>query len=231
MPWIDLQPGHLGFDAPVSMLHQHNLDWFGTVRGRLGAAVTPQVLAYATGGLPTERSSTSATCMARASTPWPIPSRPATNSSAASCARMDCGRGIEARLIGNVTGKIEYLHVDFGTDFAPGELCSERAHRDRLPSPHHQDLVRIGLNQESISIGGAYKVATSELREQPRPIYKAPFALAWTWTGFYFGANAGYAIGAFNSEAVFSDASVGTRSLPAAPRRGSRRHRRGADRL
>src|SRR6516162_8122179 len=27
------------FDAPVTLIHEHNLDWFGTLRGRLGAAV------------------------------------------------------------------------------------------------------------------------------------------------------------------------------------------------
>ena len=32
----------------------------------------------------------------------------------------------------------------------------------------------------------------------------------WTWTGFYFGANAGYATGSFNTRTLYSDASMGT---------------------
>ena len=39
------------FEAPVTLFHQHNLDWFGTVRGRLGATITPYAVAYVTGGL------------------------------------------------------------------------------------------------------------------------------------------------------------------------------------
>ena len=35
------------------------------------------------------------------------------------------GGGIEARLAGNVTGKIEYLHVDFGSDTAPAAQPAE----------------------------------------------------------------------------------------------------------
>ncbi|MGT2501611.1 outer membrane protein [Bradyrhizobium guangxiense] len=49
-------PGHRGdntFDPalPVTFDLTQKLDWFGTVRGRLGVAVTPRVLLYGTGGL------------------------------------------------------------------------------------------------------------------------------------------------------------------------------------
>ena len=53
LPRSDLQSGHHHDRRRCAggLVHQHNLDWFGTVRGRLGAAVTPDTLIYATGGL------------------------------------------------------------------------------------------------------------------------------------------------------------------------------------
>src|SRR3569832_2140780 len=49
-------PGHRGdntFDPalPVAFNLAQKLDWFGTVRGRIGLAATPRVLLYGTGGL------------------------------------------------------------------------------------------------------------------------------------------------------------------------------------
>jgi outer membrane immunogenic protein len=39
------------FDPLIVLRAHHELSWFGTVRGRLGAAVTPDLLLYGTGGL------------------------------------------------------------------------------------------------------------------------------------------------------------------------------------
>src|SRR5256886_1810652 len=46
-------PTIVDFDAPVtaSFIQGHKLDSFGTVRGRVGTTITPDVIAYATGGL------------------------------------------------------------------------------------------------------------------------------------------------------------------------------------
>ena len=51
-------PGHIGDTAPfnvaalpvTSTLNQR-LDWFGTLRGRIGPTITPTLMVYATGGL------------------------------------------------------------------------------------------------------------------------------------------------------------------------------------
>ena len=40
-----------GVDTPVTVAHDYKLDWFATVRGRLGVAVTPDTVVYATGGV------------------------------------------------------------------------------------------------------------------------------------------------------------------------------------
>ena len=46
--------------------------------------------------------------------------------------------------------------------------------------------------------------------ERVRPVYKGPIETVWTWTGFYFGANAGYATGSFDTSTLYSDAWMGT---------------------
>src|SRR5262249_28847796 len=43
--------GAFGLDAPVTARMAQKLEWFGTLRGRLGVTPTPASLLYATGGL------------------------------------------------------------------------------------------------------------------------------------------------------------------------------------
>jgi outer membrane immunogenic protein len=53
--------GAFGIDAPVSASMEQRLEWFGTLRARLGATPTPESLIYATGGLAVGRIKTSGT--------------------------------------------------------------------------------------------------------------------------------------------------------------------------
>jgi opacity protein-like surface antigen/outer membrane receptor protein involved in Fe transport len=204
------------FDAPVTLIHQYNLDWFGTVRGRLGAAVTPDLLAYATGGLvygevehlgviygtgldafgnPTFAGGTFADRQLRAG--WAA------------------GGGIEARLTGNVTGRIEYLHADFGADSA---LASSPLNATPINIGFHsritEDMVRLGINYKfdpyAVLVYNSAAISAAQLRERPRMVSNAPVAALWTWTGFYFGANAGYAAGRLTADTLVSDATLGT---------------------
>jgi opacity protein-like surface antigen len=46
-PGAVCNPG-LPVDTPITVDHSHRLDWFGTVRGRLGVAFTPDLVAYGT---------------------------------------------------------------------------------------------------------------------------------------------------------------------------------------
>src|SRR5262249_29456754 len=50
-----------GLDAPVTTSMAQRLEWFGTLRARLGATPTPDSLIYATGGLAVARIKTSGT--------------------------------------------------------------------------------------------------------------------------------------------------------------------------
>jgi opacity protein-like surface antigen/outer membrane receptor protein involved in Fe transport len=204
----------VGFNAPVDLVQQHNLDWFGTVRARLGIAVTPDLLAYGTGGLAYGEVEHAGIMYG---TDGVIPNDVAnTYADRALRAGWVAGGGIEARLAGNITGKIEYLHMDFGFDRGQAILpLNATPIAVNFNSRITEDLVRVGINYKFDPIVGFYTTtptaaSISQWRERPRMVYKAPVTALWTWIGFYFGANAGYTVGKFDSNTLVSDASLGT---------------------
>ncbi len=88
------------------------LAWFGTLRARLGATLTPTALLYVTGGLAYGRVDSDGLF-----TGFTIAGIPTSNtfSSSTTKAGWTVGAGLEARLGGNWTGKIEYLYIDLGS--------------------------------------------------------------------------------------------------------------------
>jgi outer membrane immunogenic protein len=97
--------------GPVSESFSQKLRWFGTVRGRLGATFVPTVLAYVTGGLAYgEVQSDLLVSGTNAAVPVT-----AAFSSTSTRTGWTIGAGLEGRLGGNWTGKIEYLYMDLGT--------------------------------------------------------------------------------------------------------------------
>jgi outer membrane immunogenic protein len=88
--------------VPVTL--NQKIDWFGTVRGRVGVLATPKVLFYATGGLAYGEVASSGTVGAALS-PF---------STTDTKAGYTVGAGIEGVIGGNWTAKLEYLYVDLG---------------------------------------------------------------------------------------------------------------------
>jgi len=179
------------FDAPVGLVQEHNLDWFGTLRGRLGIAVTPYTLAYLTGGLAYGEIEHLGLTYGSDGAPNDVANTFANRTLRAG---WTAGAGIEARLAGNVTGKIEYLHTDFGFDKAQALLPQNATpiavnYNSRIT----EDLMRIGINYKFdpyIVYSSAKEVqarSSSETISRPRMIYKAPISALWSWSGFYFG--------------------------------------------
>jgi len=82
------------------------IDWFGTVRGRLGILATPQVLLYATGGLAYGEVDSSAVIGA-AGTAFSTVSNTHVG--------WTVGAGIEGMIGPNWTARLEYLYIDLGT--------------------------------------------------------------------------------------------------------------------
>ncbi|MGM4931255.1 outer membrane protein [Tardiphaga sp. 619_E2_N8_5] len=118
----------------LSTTYNQKVDWFGTVRGRIGLATGP-VLGYVTGGYAYGNVKTSITfdnsgtvfSTNRIQNGWVV------------------GSGVEAALGGNWTGKIEYLYLNMGNNsyaFGPQTLNTEV----------RENIFRVGLNYR---VGGA----------------------------------------------------------------------------
>src|SRR5580704_13596419 len=153
-----LCPGAVGnpglpVDTPITVDHSHSLDWFGTVRGRLGVAFTPDLVAYGTAGLAVGGIEHSASIaiggvtagIDAAGNPTGTPMTFTTRSTKTGYA---VGGGIETHLGGNVTGKIEYLHMSFGTDHGIGSTNTHNTPPTAIAfaSKVTDDIVRLGLN-------------------------------------------------------------------------------------
>ena len=129
--------------APTASFHQ-KLDWFVTVRGRLGLLVQPTWLAYVTGGLAVGHFETNGVIAGFA----------ANNAPMAAAFNYDetrfgwtVGGGLEGRLTGNWTAKLEYLYADYGTvtgqGFLPTAFPPLRVDFSSKVTDH---VLRVGLN-------------------------------------------------------------------------------------
>jgi outer membrane immunogenic protein len=109
------------------------LDWFGTVRGRVGLATGP-LLTYATGGFAYGDVKTTITDLA-------APGQATGFSSTRT--GWTVGSGVEAALGGAWTGRIEYLYMDLGTQSG----ANAGAPRPYLYSSEiREQIFRVGLN-------------------------------------------------------------------------------------
>ena len=118
---------------------QHQLDYFGTLRGRLGI-INDNIVYYATGGAAFGHVTQTMTVNASASTP-PIFT---AASSSSDMIGWTVGGGIEAALWSGWTAKAEYLYLDLGSISTtlnvtgPATLVTT--------SNIHDHIVRIGAN-------------------------------------------------------------------------------------
>ena len=171
------------------------LDWFGTVRGRVGIVNGP-VLSYFTGGFAYGHVKTSLT-----ETFGGVASTFTSNQTRGG---WTIGSGVEAALGGNWTGKIEYLYVDLGNRSDTFVLVVPRRRRS---TRIHDNIFRVGLNYR---IGGntVYTPVAGELdrllsRRQRRRRLRAQSHLVlrssapanpstWSPDGINGGVQAGY---------------------------------------
>src|SRR6185312_14587303 len=89
-----------------------SIDWFGTVRGRVGFLVTPQWLLYGTGGLAYGETKSSFTTTDLTGGCVPNGTLCATGASSGVSTGWTAGAGAEAMLAPNWSAKVEYLYVD-----------------------------------------------------------------------------------------------------------------------
>ena len=126
-----------------------NLNWFGTIRGRAGILVTPTILLYGTGGLAYGEIETGGSITGTNINGAPVGVLfPGVSSTQVG---WTAGAGIEGRISGNWTLKLEYLYMDLGsvgsgplsTGIASGRVLSVGSSY----SAHFTDnMVRVGFN-------------------------------------------------------------------------------------
>lgn len=96
--------------APTATFNQH-LEWFVTLRPRAGVLITPTALLYVTGGLAVAGINTDG--VINGFTALSVPTSVAFNHDSTKWGWV-VGAGVEARLGGNWTGKLEGLYMDYG---------------------------------------------------------------------------------------------------------------------
>jgi outer membrane immunogenic protein len=168
------------------------LDWFGTVRGRVGIATGP-VLSYVTGGWAYGSIKTTYT--------ETLPPGGAANTGAFTSNQNRggwvVGSGVEASLGGNWTGKIEYLYLNLG-DRLDQFVLNGFAHA--MSTDIREQIFRVGLNYRINGNGGAYV---------PPP--------ASNWAGFYLGGNVGGGIGRDRTAYTLAQVGVSTELFSLSP--------------
>src|SRR5262249_10488138 len=165
-------PVTLPVNGTATTTFTSKIEWFGTVRGRVGFLFGDQILVYGTGGLAYGRVQTSgASAFSGLSFKCSVPPSAcvapfAFNGSAFSAAKTNvgfsAGAGIEGKLgffPSNWTWKLEYLYVDLGS------LDAVSSFNARIPEPFTQfpavasgtttlhtrftdNIVRVGLNYQ-----------------------------------------------------------------------------------
>jgi outer membrane immunogenic protein len=148
-------------NGTAATTHEAQIDWFGTVRGRIGYLITPETLLYGTGGLAYGRVAVSGKIEVTgayptfAGPPSPLPPGFATFSGSNVNVGFSVGGGIEgsAWLPQNWTWKLEYLYVDLGsidtTTFlsAFGDIRFAPTNVTITTDTHFIDnIVRFGMN-------------------------------------------------------------------------------------
>jgi outer membrane immunogenic protein len=162
---------------------QHKLDYFGTVRGRVGV-VSNNALFYVTGGGAYGRVDQTLGAVSNTG-----PGSPAFSTAITSVENkfgFVVGAGVEAALGGNWTSKIEYLYMDLGSTTTSGVIPGPITFT--ASSNIHDNIIRGGLNYR-LGPPSAPLTAYDAMAAVPAP------SSIYSWTGLYVGGNVGYGFG------------------------------------
>src|SRR5262249_7247835 len=209
-------------DLATSFDRAQTLDWFGTVRGRLGATVTPEIMAYLTGGLAVAEIKPAG--IVAGFSPFDTDGNPNVTPVGfgfydhRTKAGWTAGAGIETHLSGNLTGKIEYLYLDFGSvSTSTTNPLNATPVAVNLESRVTDHIVRVGLNYKFDPTGAVYAPAADA---RAPLLFKAPALAAWTWGGPYIGGTLGYGAGRSKTHTIFRHPVSGAGLFATATSRG-----------
>ena len=130
-------PGNGAF-PPISTIYTRNLNWLATVRGRIGFLSSPGLLWYGTGGLAYGQTRFGTIAACSCSTEGNV----ATNISPG----WTAGAGMEWRFTPAWSMKVEYLHVDLGTQTNTSAVNAPFAGTLTSSVRETDNVVRFGLN-------------------------------------------------------------------------------------
>ena len=130
-------------DTPVTATFEQKLEWFATLRGRLGTTITPDALAYITGGVVIGDIKTAGTIVG-----FDVNGAAVNTGFSHQVTRVGwtMGVGLEAHLVGNWTGKLEYLYMDFGSVPIAPVPAPDATVAAFFNSRISDNVVRLGLN-------------------------------------------------------------------------------------
>ena len=141
LPGLTFLPA--GATGTVLTLDQH-LEWFGTVRGRVGFLATPKVLFYGTGGL-AYGSIKSTGAIAGFNGNGVAVAAIGTTSDVR--LGWTLGAGVEGKITNNWSAKLEYLYMDFDTfRAATFTLAPLATIGGNVDTRFHDHILRVGLN-------------------------------------------------------------------------------------
>lgn len=129
----------------VLTIDQH-LQWFGTVRGRVGILATPKVLFYGTGGLAFGEIKTTGTMTGFTPAAVAIAS---VGSNSTTRAGWTAGVGVEGKITQNWSAKLEYLYMDLGSfSSGPFTLAPLSTVSANVSSRFTDHILRAGINYQ-----------------------------------------------------------------------------------
>ncbi|MCK1396944.1 porin family protein [Bradyrhizobium sp. 4] len=144
LPGLTFAPAGLG-TATTLTVDQH-LQWFGTVRGRVGILATPKVLFYGTGGLAFGEIKTTGTMTGFTPAGVAIAS---VGSNSTTRAGWTAGVGVEGKITQNWSAKLEYLYMDLGTfSSGPFTLAPLSTVSANVSSRFTDHILRAGINYQ-----------------------------------------------------------------------------------
>jgi outer membrane immunogenic protein len=129
-------------DGPIVTNASSNLDWFGTIRGRLGYAVLDNTLLYATGGFAfggvRDKLSVSEVGSGESI---------GSDKSSKTATGYAVGGGVEYAFSPRFSAKIEYQYIDLGsTALSVSKTEDGDAINSSIKIDHTYNTVRVGLN-------------------------------------------------------------------------------------
>lgn len=144
LPGLTFLPA--GSAAGTSLSINQHLQWFGTVRGRVGILATPKVLFYGTGGLAFGEIKTTGTMSGFTPAGVAVGS---VGSNSTTRAGWTAGVGVEGKITQNWSAKLEYLYIDLGRfGSGPFTLAPLSAISANVSSRFTDHILRAGINYQ-----------------------------------------------------------------------------------